>query len=336
MNTTPGAPAGHEPRVVLLQSVKRSPGGTVVGLQELEPPAKRARTEPAAAARAAPPVPQAAPPAAPSPRLRRTTSAASAAELVSAAAAPSPRRRPAGSPRRSPSRGRSGGAAASPVDWALAATAEAGAMSATRAIQARRESSPQLLAAPGSSPRCDPPSDPSREGQAAAVAVSRRSSEDLRADHVYRIGDEVEVYSKSGKRWCPGRVVGLPPHVKAGTVGVEYFVGEARMQKESPRSSSNLRPKPVRASGRGTSTGESFSGRGTAREPAPAAAAADRGSNGASRRGTEGEPAAGRPLLALPPGPGDLDNLLSEAKRTATFLAAARSAADRLSPRPAQ
>ena len=214
-------------------------------------------------------------------------------------------------------------------------------MSATRAIQARRESSPQLLAAPGSSPRCDPPSDPSREGQAAAVAVSRRSSEDLRADHVYRIGDEVEVYSKTGKRWCPGRVVGLPPHVKAGTVGVEYFVGEARMQKESPRSSSNLRPKPVRASGRGTSTGESFSGRGTAaREPAPAAAAAaaaaDRGSNGASRRGTEDDPAAGRPLLALPPGPGDLDNLLSEAKRTATFLAAARSAADRLSPRPAQ
>ena len=89
--------------------------------------------------------------------------------------------------------------------------------------------------------------------------------------------------------------------------------------------------------GEETSTGESFSGRGTAaREPAPAAAAADRGSNGASRRGTESEPAAGRPLLALPPGPGDLDNLLSEAKRTATFLAAARSAADRLSPRPAQ
>ena len=178
----------------------------------------------------------------------------------------------------------------------------------------------------------------SGEGGAGSPSSLRlRSSEDLRADHVYRIGDEVEVYSKTGKRWCPGRVVGLPPHVKAGTVGVEYFVGEARMQKESPRSSSNLRPKPVRASGRGTSTGESFSGRGTAaREPAPAAAAADRGSNGASRRGTEGEPAAGRPLLALPPGPGDLDNLLSEAKRTATFLAAARSAADRLSPRPAQ
>ena len=273
MNTTPGAPAGREPRVVLLQSVKRSPSGTVLDLEELGPPAKR---------------------------LRRTTSAASAAELVSAAAAPSPRRRAAGSARRSPSRSRSGGAAASPVDWALAATAEAGAMSATRAIQARRESE--------------------AGGQAAAPpAVSRRSSEDLRADHVYRIGDEVEVYSKSGKRWCPGRVVGLPPHVKAGTVGVEYFVGEARMQKESPRSSSNLRPKPVRASGRETA----------ATEPA----AADRGSNGASRGGTEAEPASGRPL---PPGPGDLDNLLSEAKRTATFLAAARSAADRLSPRPAQ